>query len=303
MHCLHQHNTYISTPSTPLLRPTLVAIDKVRVPYLYSNVPFGLVEMTLLYRKRLRDNPWMLPPRVSCTFPRPFWDLLSSNSPRRPPENNSATNKSITITLNAIQLFGMRTTSILTVSSVTATAAAAVALPFVGVLIDQSSHRKTVGALTAYCLVALNAAQVLLSQRAWPFFWLANKIFADFLYMIHSMVCLAFLKNLASNLNHLAAFASKFSVLHFGCTATYTAMLILYAALTHQEDIVQTSRVAHAASALLGFLLLAYAWHYLFGDRPIRRESKESLLQNTVVALQETLGKIQRHYPAFKRLS
>lgn len=197
-----------------------------------------------------------------------------------------------------LRVFGLRPSSILTVSSVTATAAAAITLPFIGVLIDQSSHRKTVGAVTAFCLVFLNAIQVLLSQSAWPFFWISKTV-ADYLYMVHNMVCLAFMQNLTTNSDVLASYSSKFSILHFGFTAAYSALVILYAAGT-QAGIVQTSRVAHGVSAVVGFCILQYAWTHLFGHRPQRRESAESLVSNTVLALGATLGKIRRHYPALK---
>lgn len=69
-----------------------------------------------------------------------------------------------------LRIFGIRPSSILTVSSVTATAVAAVALPLNGALIDRSSHRKTVGAITAFALVIFKLSKSCCHRRTGLYF-------------------------------------------------------------------------------------------------------------------------------------
>jgi UMF1 family MFS transporter len=197
-----------------------------------------------------------------------------------------------------LRVFGLRPSSILTVSSVTATAVAAVALPLIGALIDRSSHRKTVGAATAYALVFFNAIQVMLSQQNWPLFWLSKTV-ADFTFIIHTSILLAFMKDLTTSSETLATYSSKFSVLHFTFTAGFTLFVIVYARWAHQT-IVQTSRSAHLVSAVIGFFLLFYSWLHLFGHRPQRRQAEDSFVRNTFLALHSTVTNIRKHYPALK---
>jgi UMF1 family MFS transporter len=199
-----------------------------------------------------------------------------------------------------LRVFGLRPSSILTVSSVTATAVAAVALPFIGALIDRSSHRKTVGAATAFALVFFNAIQVMLSQQNWPMFWLSKTV-ADFTFVVHTSILLAFMKDLTTDSGTLATYSSKFSILHFTFTAGFTLFVIVFAHWAHQT-IVQTSRSAHLVSAVIGFFLLGYSWIYLFGHRPKRGgvRAEDSFVQNTFLALHATIGKIRKHYPALK---
>jgi UMF1 family MFS transporter len=197
-----------------------------------------------------------------------------------------------------LRVFGLRPSSILTVSSVAATAVAAVALPLIGALIDRSSHRKTVGAATAYALVFFNAIQVMLSQRNWPLFWLSKTV-ADFTYIVHTSILLAFMKDLTPNSQTLATYSSKFSLLQFTFTAGFTLFIIAYAHWVHQT-IVQTSRCAHLVSAVVGFFLLRYSWEHLFRHRPQRRQAEDSFVQNTFLALYSTVSNIRKHYPALK---
>jgi UMF1 family MFS transporter len=203
-----------------------------------------------------------------------------------------------TPTEDDLRVFGLRPSSILTLSSVVATAVAAVALPIIGALIDRSSHRKTVGAATAYALVFFNAVQAMLSQRNWPLFWL-SKIVADFTYIVHTSILLAFMKDLTTNSQTLATYSSKFSVLQFTFTAGFTLFVIGYAHWA-QQTIVQTSRSAHFVSAVIGFFLLRYSWTHLFEHRPQRRQAEGSLVQSTILALHATVTKIRKHYPALK---
>jgi hypothetical protein len=96
-----------------------------------------------------------------------------------------------------LRVFGLRPSSILTASSIAATAVAAVALPLIGDFIDRSSHCKTVGAATAYALVFFNAIQVMLSQQNWPLFCLSKTV-ADFTYIVHTSILLVFMKDLTT---------------------------------------------------------------------------------------------------------
>jgi MFS family permease len=160
-----------------------------------------------------------------------------------------------------LRVFGLRPSSILTVSSVTATAVAAIALPFIGALIDRSSHRKTVGAATAFALVFFNAIQVMLSQQNWPLFWLSKTV-ADFTFIVHTSILLAFMKDLTTDSGTLATYSSKFSILHFTCTAGFTLLVVIFAHWTHKPNkhLLGTfvSAVIDSSSGILD----------LFGHRP-----------------------------------
>lgn len=213
-------------------------------------------------------------------------------------DDNQNNNNNCNPTEDDLSVFGLRPSSILTVSSVTATAAAAIALPFIGALIDRSTHRKTAGAATAFALVFFNVFQVMLSQQAWPLFWLSKTI-ADFTFIVHTSIVLAFMKDLTSSSDTMSLYSSKFSILHFLFTAAFTVAVVIYAQGAHQS-LVQTSRSAHLVSAIIGAFLLGYSWVHLFGHRPQRRQAEDSFVQNTFLALHTTVTNIRRHYPALK---
>jgi hypothetical protein len=107
---------------------------------------------------------------------------------------------------------------------------------------------------------------------------LVIKTVANFTFIAHFNP-LAFMKDLTTDSGTLATYSSKFSILHFTCTAGFTLLVVIFA--LGPQTIVQTSRSAHLVSAVIGFFLLGYSGFIYSGIAQNESEAEDRLFTST----------------------
>lgn len=168
------------------------------------------------------------------------------------------------------KIYGLRPSSLLTVSSVIVTLAAAAVMPLFGAIVDYTPHRKSIGLATAVAVALLNGAQSFVSGSTWPLMLLLL-IFSNFLYIVHSTIVLAYLPGLTSDENVLAGYTAWFSIVHFITVSGYVLVIIAITAWAG-GDTLYTAQISHVVSFLITTPLLCYAWAHLFRSRPALHE-------------------------------
>lgn len=199
-----------------------------------------------------------------------------------------------------LRIYGFHPSSVLTLASVVATLSTALCLPLLGAMLDRSHHRKTSGAITGYLLIAINAAQIATSRAHWRWF-LASHVAADFLFILHSMILLAYLQNLTTNTKALSRYTSKFAVVQFSSMAVFMLGMTVYARHWSSGDILLTSRVAHVISSTWSLVFIGYSWLFLFTKRgPRVLVERGTMVGDSVRGLWTSVQAIRQDYPALK---
>ena len=205
-----------------------------------------------------------------------------------------------------LQLWGvLRPSSILTVSSMISTIAAALFLPVLGAIIDRTPHRKDVGILTAYGLVGINLLQIFVTTNNWPIFAVTYTI-NDFLNVLHHAIVLAYLQNLTPNVQQLTRYSSSFAMVQFVGMIGYMLFMVVFSRISKADELFANS-VAHMVSGSFGLIVLVYAWRYLFVHTPPRHGDEldmgsYSLCRNSWMGLFDTIRRISQDYTALKWL-
>jgi MFS-type transporter involved in bile tolerance (Atg22 family) len=103
-----------------------------------------------------------------------------------------------------LQIYGMKPSSLLTISKSIALAISASLLPYVGGFIDRSGHLHRAG-MTVSCIIAcVNFSMIFLSLKNLELAWILT-IFTDVLFQIHNMIILTYLQQLTPTVSRLSS--------------------------------------------------------------------------------------------------
>lgn len=103
-----------------------------------------------------------------------------------------------------LQLYGMKPSSLLTISKSIALAISAILLPFVGGFIDRTGHLRLTGMTASFSLACINFSMVFISLKWLEFAWISS-ILTDVLFQIHNMIILTYLQQLTPTASRLSS--------------------------------------------------------------------------------------------------
>ena len=167
-------------------------------------------------------------------------------------------------------VYGIKPSSVLTVASFITGITSGVTMPFLGALVDHTDHRKVMGAVSAFIIVAAVGAQLMLSPDTWFAVWVLEIIGGYFL-ILHQVCTMAYLPDLTHDLTEMGHYTARLMMNQYFVQGIYTTIVI---AVSFSMDLnnIETAKLACGLSFGLGALLMGYAWTFLFRKRPKLRE-------------------------------
>lgn len=171
------------------------------------------------------------------------------------------------------RVYGLRPSSLLTMASVVVGIASAISMPFVGAIVDHTSHRKTVGAATAFLVCAVTGIQIFLSGSTW-FACLILEIVGGYALIMHFMSVMAYLPDLSPVEDDLAYYTAHFNMKMYVFQLLYVSIVIGIGSGLELGS-VNYARVAVGLAFIASILLFGYSWLFLFRKRPPLRKVPE----------------------------
>ena len=198
------------------------------------------------------------------------------------------------------RVYGFRPSSMLTMASVITGVTSALLMPFIGAVVDHTSHRKTVGVLTAILVCAITGFQIAISLDTW-FACLIAEMFGGFALIMHFMSVMAYLPDLTDVEHELTHYTSRFNIVMYSVQIVYVLFLIgmVYGI---GLDSIETARVAAAGAFAIATVLFAYAWTFLFRKRPALSQVKagDNIFNSGFKQIGRTTKKIFTRYHALR---
>jgi MFS transporter, UMF1 family len=204
-------------------------------------------------------------------------------------------------------VLGLKPSSLLTLSSAIVGVVTAILMPLVGATIDHSRFRKEIAVLSAIVCVGLTGVLISISEERnnWTFILCIDAI-QTFCLKIHTTATFAYLPDLTTNETVLAHYTSNFTIRQFMAQILFTVLLIT-AGVVHGTNKTVASSVFTAKTAAgmafgYSFILLGYAWSFLFRKRPPLSEvpDGQSFINTGFIQLQKTTRKIWSRYHALR---
>lgn len=197
-------------------------------------------------------------------------------------------------------VYGLLPSSILTTASTIVGLLTAVLMPIAGAIVDHTRHRKVIGATTAMFTVAVTGVQLMISEDTW-FPVLILEMVGGFSLLVHITAVNAYLPDL-TNIDHdIAHYTSRFNIRQYGLQTVYNS-LILGIGHALSTDTIETAKLALGLAFVITFLLMAYAWTFLFRKRPPLSEVPEgsNLLTSGFRQLGKTGKNLWSHYHSLR---
>ncbi len=195
-------------------------------------------------------------------------------------------------------IYGFKASSLLTVATVIVGVVAGITMPIVGALVDHTDHRKSLGAISAAVTVTAVGLQTMIAKSTWfPCFIL--EVVGGYTLIMHQVCALAYLPDLTHDVEAMGHYTAVLMMVQYFVQGIFTSSII--AAGTSMDN-VQSARLAAGLSCALGFVLMGYAWTFLFRDRPKLRDVPpgSNLLTTGFKQLTVTARVVFREYSALK---
>ncbi|KAL7545917.1 hypothetical protein ACHAWF_009280 [Thalassiosira exigua] len=197
-------------------------------------------------------------------------------------------------------VYGMRASSVLSISSLIVGIAAGVTMPCLGAIVDHTDHRKTMGLVSALVCVVSVIFQVMLGPDTW-FAMFILEIIGGYFLIMHQVCTMAYLPDLTHDVEEIGHYTSRFMMNQYFYQGIFTS-IIISVSFTKPLSNLQTARMAAGLSGGLGLIMLGYAWIFLFRKRPKLREVPpgSNLWTSGFKQLHKTAKVVFREYRALK---
>lgn len=199
------------------------------------------------------------------------------------------------------KVFGMRPTSLLTNIVMISGLASAALMPLVGSYIDHTNHRRTVGRISAACLVLFILLQIIALRYAW-FIAAAIQVVVAFLYSVHLCATYAYLPELTTNGDTLVTYTSRFTAAQYGASVAFLLIMVGLLNMTGISDEVVAAQMSQASVLLVISVFFGVAWWRLFQERGASHHIPEgtTLLNAGFVKLFRTAREIVTYHKSLK---
>ncbi len=202
-------------------------------------------------------------------------------------------------------IYGLKPSSLLTLKTVVVGVIAAFVMPYVGAVIDHTSRRKLLGILSIALVISVTFVDIFIQHIDWFALLLLDGV-RHFFLLVHAAAVLAYLPELTLDHDALVHYSSRFNLRQFCSEFFFTFLVVISGAVQGSNATVRSSvQTAKNASGIvfgLTIVLAAYAWTFLFYQRPPLSKIPENstLLTAGLVQVGKTSRTIWRDYPSLK---
>jgi len=192
----------------------------------------------------------------------------------------------------------MKPSSLLTTVTAIFSVLAALIMPFVGAVVDHSSHRKTIGVATAIAVLIAIGAQIGISESNW-FIILCFEALGGFSLMVHTTSVFSYMPDLSMIESQVVKYSSGFHIRRYAISSIFTAACTAYSFLSKVNgdrigNQIRLCRFAASFAFSVAVILFGYAWIFCFRKRPPSREkpADTSLITIGCSSVSKTMGRI-----------
>ena len=170
------------------------------------------------------------------------------------------------------KVYGLRPSSLLTTLSTVVALISAFSLPFVGAVVDYTSHRKFIGFVTAVAQIMFTASQIFVNERNWGIIMILL-VFNAFIGWVHTLTAFAYLPELTEDPKLLVDWTANFHILqYFAIILFLVCMLgilntIGFDGSANLNDDILSARVASTSTLVITTPLFMYSWIWLMKKR------------------------------------
>jgi MFS transporter, UMF1 family len=200
------------------------------------------------------------------------------------------------------RVFGMKPSLLLTNIAMLSGFCSAISMPLIGAIIDHTSYRKEVGALTACALSIIKGLETMISIHTWIYVAMFQVI-TGVLYSTHITVTYAYVSELSKDPVEQTKYNSFFFVIMYISILLFIAE-VMGISTWLGADAVGMARVSQVLTCLSTTLFFGFSWVTLFTPRPVSTplEEKQSLLLAGFVKLFNTSRYILQEIPEMHML-
>ena len=176
----------------------------------------------------------------------------------------------------------------------------AIFMPLFGTIVDHTAHRRLVGTYSAWLLVVVTAAQLIVNKHTWVFLAFCQVV-AITTYNIHSVITYAYNAELSRDPDQQTFYNSQYAIIQSSAYIIFVSITLTIAAV-FQLDTYWTA----TASEAIGLLFLGWSfglcWPSLFDDMPASSILPEgtTLWNAGFHKLCRTLASMKENVPALR---
>jgi len=201
----------------------------------------------------------------------------------------------------------LKPSSLLTATSTIVGIVGAILMPFVGAIVDHTTHRKLLGITSGFLVVLVAGLQIMISVEPnnWLFILILDAI-GSFGLLVHTTAVFSYLPDLTTDEDSIPKYTAAFTVRQYSAQLVFGTLLLLAnkvrGADRSLESAVQTAKDGSGIAFGFGCLFIGYAWLFLFRKRPPLSQVPEgqSLVTTGFVQVKNTSTRIWKNYSALK---
>ena len=201
------------------------------------------------------------------------------------------------------RIFGFYPSSLLSNIAIASGLLSSVAMPLFGAIVDHTSNRWNVGALSALGLVIVKGTETMVSSTTW-FFVACLQVLSAMLFNMHITTTLAYTSELSTDHVQQTGYNTYFVIVMYVATLLFLAFVTILSFALNLGD-VGTARVSQTTTAVTSSFFFYIAWKYFFRDRPAlsKLPQGQSLLSVGFRKNYDTFRRIVRDLPRLKWLT
>jgi len=199
---------------------------------------------------------------------------------------------------NDNKIYGMKPSSLLAAVAGAVTLVAALIMPFIGALVDRSHHRKTMGILTAIIVVITTGFQISISETNWPVI-LCLEVIGGISLITHTTSVFSYMPDLSNSESVIVKYSTGFHTRKFLCMTVVSLSTAVFSVVTRVPgeramNQIRLCRFASSVTFTIAFILLGYAWTFLFRKRaPLQQKMEgKSLMTSGLTSIKRSSRKI-----------
>lgn len=198
------------------------------------------------------------------------------------------------------RIYGMKPSSLLSNIAIASGLIGSFIMPLFGAIVDHTSYRRQVGAISAVCLVLVKGLEVMISPTTWLFVAILQ-VFSGVLFNVHICATYAYTSELSTIPAEQTKFNTYYNVILYFSTLVFLVEVLVVAFSLGLGD-VGTARVSQIITTATACVFFGLSWSSLFRDRPAlsRVPEGQTLLMCGFRKIFQTTAMIRSELPALK---
>lgn len=196
------------------------------------------------------------------------------------------------------KVYGFKPSSLLTNIGVVAGVLTALFLPFIGAIVDCTTHRRTVGYISATILLTIQTIQIGTVQSTW-FPMIILQSINGFMYFVQTLAAFSYYPEIAREVGvkKMATYLADYTVLTFGTELIYLIVVVgISTALSF--DNIRIAQLGQALCVAISGVVYGLGWHKYFTNRPVARALRpgQNLAFSGFTQVFKTFAALWKHY-------